>query len=750
MAEYARIVVDISQEKLDKTFEYRIPERLKNQITVGMQVNVPFGNRQIKGYVVELTDEVEYDKEKLKDILTIDKTSIPIESHLIALAGWMRQNYGGTMNHALKTVIPIKEKKKQIEHKRVRLAIHPMEAKNLLGEYERKKSTARARLMEALLEEKELEWEVITGKLNVTGSVIRALEEQGILKVISETQYRNPVGHLEQRGYVHTLNEEQTQVVNTILSDYKEGIRDTYLIKGVTGSGKTEVYMELIAHVTAQGRQAIVLIPEIALTYQTVMRFYNRFGDRVSILNSKMSAGERYDQFTRAKNGEIDIMIGPRSALFTPFLNLGLIITDEEHESSYKSETVPRYHARETAIARAKMTGASVVLGSATPSIDSYYKAKQGEYRLLTMNQRVSNKPLPVCEVIDLREELKAGNRSILSVRLTELMEDRLAKGQQTMLFLNRRGMAGFVSCRACGHVIKCPHCDVSLSQHSGRGNNGSRMVCHYCGYEEPQPTVCPSCGSKYISGFKAGTEKIEMVVKQRFPQARVLRMDMDTTRSKEGYEQILSAFANQEADILIGTQMIVKGHDFPNVTLVGVLAADLSLHVSDYRSAERTFQLLTQAAGRAGRGDLPGEVVIQTYDPEHYSITTAKEQDYISFYEQEMVYRQMMLYPPVWNMLVVLCASKSEAQAVRGATMLTEQMDVWGKEHADEKLYLVGPADAAVAKVNDVYKKVIYLKTKKYATLVQIKDMAEKYIRDNKDYKDVMVQFDFNPVNGF
>lgn len=750
MAEYARIIVDISQEKLDKTFEYRIPERLKNQIMVGMQVNVPFGNRQMKGYVLELTDEAEYDEEKLKDILSIDKNSIPIESHLIALAGWIRQNYGGTMNQALKTVLPIKEKKKQIEHKRVRLAIHPMEAKNLLGEYTRKKSTARARLLQALLEEKELEWEVVTGKLNVTGSVIRALEEQGILKVISETMYRNPVGHFTKQEYVHDLNEEQMQVVQAILSDYQQGIRDTYLIKGVTGSGKTEVYMELIAHVTAQGRQAIVLIPEIALTYQTVMRFYNRFGDRVSILNSRMSAGERYDQFTRAKNGEIDIMIGPRSALFTPFLNLGLIIIDEEHEASYKSETVPRYHARETAIARAKMTDASVVLGSATPSIDSYYKAKQGEYRLFTMNQRVGNKPLPVCEVIDLREELKAGNRSILSRRLTELLEERLAKGEQAMLFLNRRGMAGFVSCRACGHVIKCPHCDVSLSQHSGRGTNGGRMVCHYCGYEEPQSTVCPSCGSKYISGFKAGTEKIEMVVRQRFPQARVLRMDMDTTRSKEGYEQILSAFANQEADILIGTQMIVKGHDFPNVTLVGVLAADLSLHVSDYRSAERTFQLLTQAAGRAGRGHLPGEVVIQTYDPGHYSVVTAKEQDYISFYEQEMVYRKMMLYPPVWNMLVILCASSVEAQSARGAALLAEQFTNWSRKHEDEKLYMVGPADAAIAKVNDVYKKVIYLKTKKYTTLVQIKDIAEKYIRDNRDYKDVMVQFDFNPVNGF
>lgn len=745
MTEYARIIVDISQEKLDKIFEYRIPKHLQSQIGIGMQVYIPFGSRKIKGYVVELTDEAEYELEKLKDILGIVKDSIPIESHLIALAGWMRRNYGGTMNHALKTVIPVKEKKKAIEHKRVRLAVHPIEAKNQLAEYQRRKSTARARLLAVLIEEKELEWDVITGKLNVSGSVIGAMEEAGILKVIRETQYRNPVAHLEKKAYRLTLNEDQRQVVEAILKEYEEGIRNTYLIKGVTGSGKTEVYMELIAHVIAKGRQAIVLIPEIALTYQTVMRFYNRFGDRVSILNSKMSAGERYDQFVRAKNGEIDIMIGPRSALFTPFLNLGLIIIDEEHESSYKSETVPRYHARETAIARARMLGASVVLGSATPSVESFYKAKNGEYRLLELKRRVQQKPLPSCEVTDLREELKRGNRSILSEKLTELMEDRLRRGQQTMLFLNRRGMAGFVSCRACGHVIKCPHCDVSLSQHG----NG-RMVCHYCGYEEAVPTVCPVCGSKYISGFKAGTEKIEMVVKARFPQARVLRMDMDTTRSKEGYEQILSAFANQEADILIGTQMIVKGHDFPNVTLVGVLAADLSLHVSDYRAAERTFQLLTQAAGRAGRGDLPGNVVIQTYNPEHYSIITAREQDYERFYEQEMEYRQMLLYPPVWNMLVILCASKQEEQAASGAGWLAACIEDYKETHREEKIYLVGPTDAAVARVNDIYKKVIYIKTREYQTLVRIKDMAEKYTGENRDYKDVIVQFDFNPVNGF
>lgn len=745
MAEYAKIIVDISHEKLDKTFDYRIPPYLRERIDIGMQVYIPFGKRRITGYVVELSDEASYDESKLKEIAGIVENGVPIESHLIALAAFLRQNYGGTMNQALKTVIPVREKKKAVLHKRVRLALHPMEAKNQLGEYERKHNTARARLLRELIGQQEMDWDIITGKLNVSGSVIRAMEEAGVVKVISETVYRNPIGHLTRAAYTLTPNEEQQRVIDEVLLDYEAGVRGTYLLKGVTGSGKTEVYMELIARIRDEGKQAIVLIPEIALTYQTVMRFYNRFGDRVSILNSRMTPGERYDQFLRAKNGEIDIMIGPRSAVFTPFLNLGIIIIDEEHEPSYKSETVPRYHARETAIARAKMLGASVVLGSATPSVDSYYKAKNGEYRLLTLDRRVGERELPVCEVVDLREELRMGNRSILSGRLDALMEDRLRRGEQTMLFLNRRGMAGFVSCRACGHVIKCPHCDVSLSQHG----NG-RMVCHYCGYSEATPLVCPSCGSTYISGFKAGTEKIEMLVKARFPDAGILRMDMDTTRSRESYEQILSAFANQKADILIGTQMIVKGHDFPNVTLVGVLAADLSLHVSDYRAAERTFQLLTQAAGRAGRGVKPGAVVIQTYDPEHYGIVTAKEQDYEAFYEKEIAYRKMMLYPPVWNMLVILCASKSGEAAQYAAEQLKRQADAYQTAQPKEKVYIIGPADAAVAKVNDIYKKVIYLKAKNYDTLVEIKDIAEAFARGNRDYKDVTVQFDFNPVNGF
>ena len=592
----------------------------------------------------------------------------------------------------------------------------------------------------------------MTGKLSVSAATIRALEQSGFIEVITQSGYRNPVEHMSVDTYDKVLNAAQQSVVDAIEGDIAAGLRNTYLIKGVTGSGKTEVYMELIAHCIQSGRQAIVLIPEIALTYQTVMRFFARFGNRVSIINSRLSNGERYDQFERAKNGDIDIMIGPRSALFTPFSNLGLIIIDEEHENSYKSESVPRYHAREVAIEYARMSDAIVVLGSATPSVDSYYKAKTGVYRLLELDKRVDDRPLPKCEVVDLRQELREGNRSILSTRLQELMEERLLNGQQTMLFLNRRGKSAFMSCRACGFVVKCPHCDVSLSEHSG-----GVMVCHYCGYRQPVPKVCPSCGSKYISGFKAGTQKIEAMVAKRFPQARILRMDYDTTRAKDAYEKILQAFSNHEADILIGTQMIVKGHDFSNVTLVGVLAADMSLHVNDFHAAERTFALLTQAAGRAGRGKLPGNVVIQTYDPDHYAIRTAKEQDYEAFYDKEIEYRRLMNYPPVWNMLLVHVTSPDESEC---GSMAQRVYDIAAQmiSHTDEnhspddrhRIQLIGPADATIAKVNDIYRKVIYMKTSDYAALISIKDGIEQAVKADTAMKNANISFDFNPMSGF
>ena len=742
MALYADIIIDISHEKLDRTFQYIVPEELEQTLCIGMPVKIPFGNgnRKITGYVVDITEEPKYDVTKLKEISGIQEKGIAVESQMIALAAWMRRNYGGTMNHALKTVIPIKQKENERKKETVCLALEPEEARQRFEECNRKNSVARERLLEALIEYRELPKEVITKKLEVSTTVIKALCQQGIATIRSERNYRNPVHAVKQERAEVILNEEQRAAVQSVWQDYEQGIYQTYLLHGVTGSGKTEVYMELISRVIGQGRQAIVLIPEIALTYQTVMRFYNRFGDRVSIMNSRLSAGERFDQFERAKKGEIDVMIGPRSALFTPFSNLGLIIIDEEHEAAYKSEQVPRYHARETAIQRAKMAQASVVLGSATPSIESYYKAKNGEYVLLRLQKRVQQKPLAECYTVDLREELKEGNRSILSRKLQELMEERLEKKQQTMLFINRRGLAGFVSCRACGHVIKCPHCDVSLSQHTG-----GRMVCHYCGYEEPEPKVCPSCGSKYISGFKAGTQKIEEIVKKRFPKARTLRMDTDTTRNKDSYEEILSAFANQEADILVGTQMIVKGHDFPNVTLVGVLAADMSLYRNDFHGAERTFQLLTQAAGRAGRGKETGEVVIQTYTPEHYSIQAAAKQEYELFYQQEILCRELMNYPPVWNLLLILVTSKTEEEGEAAAQRLKEQTDRISREDV-----VIGPASPSVGKVNDIYKRVLYIKAKSYEHLVEIKDRLEQYMEKEAMTASVGVQFDFNPMSGF
>ena len=741
---YADIIVDITHEKLDKVFQYRIPSHLEGMLKVGMEVVVPFGmgNKEIKGYVTGFSERAEYAPEKMKEVLKIAEESVAIESKLVALAAWMKESYGGTMIQALKTVLPIKKKEKAKEKQKVRLLLPEAEGKEKLELYLHKNQKARARLLAALLDQPEQDYDFLIHKLNLTRSVVRALEEQKVLALESEQVYRNPVIYQqkEQKEIIYT--EEQQAAIRTFSKDYEQGIRKTYLLYGVTGSGKTEVYMEMIDKVLSEGRQAIVLIPEIALTYQTVMRFYTRFGGRVSILNSRMSQGERYDQMERVKKGEVDIMIGPRSALFTPFERLGLIVIDEEHEPTYKSEQVPRFHARETAIERARMEGASVVLGSATPSLEAFYACECGRYQMLRLRNRTGKQALPEVYVADMREELKHGNRSILSDRLKVLMQDRLEKKEQIMLFLNRRGYAGFVSCRACGYVVKCPHCDVSLSVH-----RGGKMVCHYCGYETQTVKNCPVCGSPYIGGFRAGTQQIEDLVKREFPQARVLRMDMDTTKNKGGHEKILAKFADEEADIMIGTQMIVKGHDFPNVTLVGVLAADMSLYIHDYHSAERTFQLLTQAAGRAGRGRRPGEVIIQTYSPDHYSIRMAARQDYEGFYEKEMNYRDLMGYPPASQLMAVLMTGSDENKLTTAAEYLKKYAI---RVSADGEVQVIGPASPSVGKVNDVYRKVIYLKSEEYQVLVRIKNHMERYIEINRGFANMRIQFDFNPMNIF
>ena len=739
---FADVIVDIQHEKLDKIFQYRIPEEMEGRLEPGMQVLVPFGkgNRQIKGYVTGISEECDYDLSKVKEIAEIPERGVEIEAKLVALAAWMKENYGGTMIQALKTVLPIKQKENAKVKKRLRLLLDEETGKRQLHYYLEKNQKARARLMAALLDDHLLEYELVTKKLNITLPVIRALEEQGVLAIESEQVFRTPLKETGRQEEAIDYTPEQRRIIDRFREDYLQGIRHTYLIHGVTGSGKTEVYMEMIRTVVEQGRQAIVLIPEIALTYQTVMRFYRRFGDRVAIMNSRLSAGERYDQMMRARAGQVDVMIGPRSALFTPFPNLGLIVIDEEHEPTYKSEQTPRYHARETAIRRAQAEDAGVVLGSATPSMETMYRARRGEYVLFEMKNRSRMQQMAQVYTVDMREELKNGNRSILSRKLMELMAERLAKGEQTMLFLNRRGYSGFISCRECGHVVKCPHCDVSLSVH-----RDGMMRCHYCGYEQPKVAACPECGSRYIGEFRAGTQQIEDLVHQAFPQARVLRMDMDTTRQKDAHEKILSAFANEEADVLVGTQMIVKGHDFPNVTLVGVLAADMSLYTADYRSGERTFQLLTQAAGRAGRGEKPGEAVIQTYDPSHYAIETAAAQDYEAFYGEEIRYRELMGYPPVENLLAVFISGEDEALLEKGCRYLKEY--ILRVSRGTREVQVIGPAGPGIDKIKDVYRRVIYVKAGRYEILVEIKNRVERYIEINSGFDRMRIQFDFNPM---
>ena len=735
---YADIIVDISHEQLDRTFQYAVPEEMEQDIDVGVLVNVPFGrgNRTITGYVIELSNEPKLDIDKIKYIDSIVPDKVKAVSRMIKLAAWLKHNYGSTMNQALKTVIPVKEKVKQKEKKSVRLVIDRHEAQSYIELFVKKNAKARLRLLQALMQEQVIDCAIVKEKLNITMQTVNTLVKLGIADIEVENIYRNPIKDTDDSEKRLTLNPEQKHVVDTFIKDYDNGNRHTYLIHGVTGSGKTLCYLDMIEHVVSHKKQVIMLIPEIALTFQTVQRFYRRFGDRVSIINSRMSKGERYDQFLRAMRGEIDIMIGPRSALFTPFSDIGLIVIDEEHESAYNSEQSPRYHAKETAIYIAKEHKASVILGSATPSVETYYHALTGEYKLFTLSHRALGNELPKVYVEDLREELKSGNRSILSRRLKALIEDRLNNNKQVMLFLNKRGYAGFISCRSCGHVMKCPHCDISLTFHK----NG-KLVCHYCGYEQPSVNLCPKCGSRYISGFRAGTQQVEEVIKKMYPDARTLRMDMDTTTGKEGHEKILSAFANHEADILIGTQMIVKGHDFPDVTLVGVLAADMSLYSGSYMAAERTFQLLTQAAGRAGRGDTPGEVVIQTYTPDNYSIKTAQAQDYNAFYEEEIAYRRLMEYPPISNMLKVSIASKNEKILDAAADYIKNNHN---RFHGNE-INVYDPVNAGIYKINDIYTKLIYAKAQDYEALTDFKDKIEDISKNTDIFKNVNTQFEFN-----
>lgn len=742
MAVYIDVIVDISVNSLDRIFQYRVPEKLLDAVTVGCQVNVPFGsgNRRRQAYVIGVDTVLAYDASKIKDILGVTKAPAAT-GQLIALADWMHERYGCTMAQALKTVLPVKKSVKEV--KRTAYFLADREGAQQLLEKSRKsrREKARVRLLEAMLKEGCMSKETVTGVLQISASTMKSILQTGVIREETSQVYRNPVRQRLDGWQEVCLNDEQMNAVASIWQnaaicrEHWSREQGMHLLYGITGSGKTEVYMALMEKVLNEGRQIIVLIPEISLTLQTVSRFYARFGSQIAVMNSRLSAGERYDQYMRAKRGEASIMIGPRSALFTPFDRLGLIIIDEEHESAYQSEIVPRYQAAEVAARRAEMSGALVVLGSATPSVAVYQKAREGMIGLHRLTQRArTGSRLPDVKVVDLREEFRMKNRGILSQSLYEAMDACLKRGDQMMLFLNRRGYAGFVSCRSCGYVVKCRHCDVSMTVH-----HHTLLKCHYCGSEQPMPRVCPSCGSPYIAGFGVGTQKVEEFVQKEFPEARILRMDRDTTSGKDDMGRILQTFSEGSADILIGTQMIVKGHDFANVTLVGILAADLSLFAGDYQSSERTFQLLTQAAGRAGRGDRPGEVIIQTYQPEHYCIQTAAAQDYDSFYSQEIRFRQMLHYPPDRQMMVMLAEGEHDQQTGQAVQKLRE---IAGE--ADfEAVEFIGPSRAGIAKAKDLYRYTMYMKHQDIKELMRLRDFLEGYLKWSQQFSNIYFTFD-------
>ena len=734
LMKFADIVVDITSKQVDRPFTYIIPEELEEAVVPGVRVNVPFGrgNALRTGYVIGLKSRSALPEEKLKGIDSLTEKAVGIDEELVSLAIWLRYRYGGTLYQALSVCTMSRMK---VEVRKERLLVFTGtddQLRDQLYKASLKKYKARERLLNAFLENRVIPASLASDRLSISASTLRPLLQSGLVvyrTVDTDAAADGDAGAAGNFGRPEDapeLNGGQKEAVRTVLTSEKT----VSVLFGITGSGKTEVYLELIARCLEAGKEAIVLIPEIALTYQTVMRFYRRFGNLISVVHSRLSRGEKYERFEAAREGKIRVMIGPRSALFTPFKNLGLIVIDEFHETAYQSETVPRYDAVETAIKRASFSDARVLLGSATPPAEYYERALRGEFNLIRLTERaVRGAVLPKVQLVDMREELKKKNRSIFSEALREKIREKLDRKEQIMLFLNRRGYSGAVSCRACGLPVTCPHCSIALSYH----RNGW-LQCHICGFSMPMVKECPECGSGLIGTFGIGTEKVEEMVQEAFPDASVLRMDADTTTGKNGHQEIIRKFQEQEADILIGTQMIVKGHDFKKVTLMGILAADLSLNVPDYRSAERTFQLLVQAEGRAGRDEIPGDCIVQTYLPEHYAIQAAASQDYESFFEREMVFRNQMNYPPKGHLLSVTLSGADRQAVFQAVHELVREITA---EREDES-YL-GPAESPLFKAKDMYRYLFYVKSRELSRLLKVKnrleELGEALLKDSKIY---------------
>jgi primosomal protein N' (replication factor Y) len=735
---YAEIIVDLSIRKTDRVFHYFIPSEFEKQVSVGSRVLVPFGNRQLAGYVVGFG--VPRSEVKIRSIIGVLDTRI-LTSEMLELARWMADSYLCSTAEAFGRILsPRLRVKDRRTVKRVFPVHTGVELEKILATMGKK--PRQAAVLKASVGCPGLTMTELAAAAGASMKTVKTLVASGMLEAVSQGPLSGvPLIEETDCNSSLRLNPRQEQVLKPVARLLEEGQFGVFLLHGVTGSGKTEVYLHALSTALKTGRQGVAMVPEIALTPQMIDLFRARFGRKVAVLHSALSDRERYVQWLRVKSGEAPIVLGTRSAVFAPLPRPGLFVIDEEHETTYKQEDHLRYHAREVAIKRAQLTGAVVLLGSATPSLESRLKAGKGlVYRLLELPHRIDHKPLPEVKVVDMRREIKNGNRGIFSQALTEAVNLRLDRGEQILLFLNRRGYATIVVCRECGLVLKCPRCDISLTYHLD-----NRLRCHYCNHTIPAPGRCPGCSSRYISHFGTGTQKVEEEAKRLFERAGIVRMDSDTTTRKGSHERILKFFREGKADILIGTQMIAKGLDLPKVTLVGVINADTTLHMPDFRAAERTFQLLTQVAGRSGRGDLPGEVLIQTYSPDHYSITAAAAHDYEGFYKNEMRVRRALGYPPFSHLALLLFTHEDEDEAKKGA-FLAQEFFVKELLNAGGQIDLLGPAPATLNKLKGRHRWQLVLKGPKRNSLKElIREFLDKLETIRPAFKPV-VNVDINP----
>lgn len=730
---YAEVIINSEVLEIDRPFTYKVPEEFNNEIKIGQIVKVPFGkgNKTSEGFILNLKNDDNI-KFKTKNIAAILVKDPVIDEDDINLIEFLREKTLCKYIDAFRLLIPVgimkgaKAKKKRV------IVLKNEDLSNIKNPDGYKKIIEFFKTNSGKYTKSELinEHSISQYKLN-------KLIENEVLSIEEESVFRYN-DRVYNKDSAKTLTIEQENIIR----EYINSDDKMFLLKGVTGSGKTEVYMKLVERVLLEGKSAIILVPEIALTPQMIERFKGRFGVNVSLFHSKLSDGERFDEWFRVKEGKSKVIVGARSAIFLPAKNLGLIIIDEEHENTYKSEQNPKYQTKEVAEYLSELKGCKVILGSATPSIETYYRALTGEMKLLELNSRVDNKPMPPMKVIDMRNELKGGNKSLFSRELFIAIQERLKRKEQIILFLNRRGFSTFVSCRSCGYVFKCDECDISMTYHK----NGL-LICHYCGKTKREPRECPKCHSKYVKFFGAGTQRVEEEVKKYFNNAGILRMDVDTTRDKHSYERIYNTFKNGEADILIGTQMVSKGLDFKNVTLVGILAADMSINIPDYRAAERTFQIITQVAGRAGRGDKQGEVLIQTYTPQHYSLQYAVNYDYEGFYEKEFTVRAMMKYPPFGKLLLINGTSKKEELLKNFMHKITMMIKPLVESCLD--IEILGPIPCMISKVKENYRWQIVIKGEFDSYFS--KNIKEILYDENKNvYNDIRISMDINPNNLF